>query len=465
MKTKITNMTEGSPSKLIITFALPLMVGNIFQQLYTIIDTMVVGRALGVSALAALGATDWLNWLFSGLIQGFAQGFSILMAQEFGSGNHKRLRKVIFNSLILSAICSVLILIISQACANPVLTLLHTPKDIMSSSLLYLRIIFLGMPIIMAYNLSASILRSLGDSQTPLHAMIAASITNIVLDLVFVLLFHWGIAGAAVATLLAQLLSGVYCFYFIKRIDILKTSRDELIMENELCGKLLMLSFPIAFQNMVIFIGGMIVQSVVNSFGVLFIAGFTATNKLYGILEYAAISYGHSMSTYAGQNLGAGNRKRIRAGVRSALLIALVTSLMISAFMLLWGKNILMWFLSGDPSDVDTALQIAYHYLAIMSIFLSTLYLLYIIRSTLQGTGDTIMPFISGIAEFIMRVGAALILPRFFGQEGIFYAEILAWTGADIILLSAYFYHITAWKKLPDLAVASAVAKTKDKLP
>lgn len=458
-------MTEGSPSKLIITFALPLMVGNIFQQLYTIIDTMVVGRALGVSALAALGATDWLNWLFSGLIQGFAQGFSILMAQEFGSGNHKRLRKVIFNSLILSAICSVLILIISQACANPVLTLLHTPNDIMSSSLLYLRIIFLGMPIIMAYNLSASILRSLGDSQTPLHAMIAASITNIVLDLVFVLLFHWGIAGAAVATLLAQLLSGVYCFYFIKRIDILKTSRDELIMENELCGKLLLLSFPIAFQNMVIFIGGMIVQSVVNSFGVLFIAGFTATNKLYGILEYAAISYGHSMSTYAGQNLGAGNRKRIRAGVRSALLIALVTSLMISAFMLLWGKNILMWFLSGDPSDVDTALQIAYHYLAIMSIFLSTLYLLYIIRSTLQGTGDTIMPFISGIAEFIMRVGAALILPRFFGQEGIFYAEILAWTGADIILLSAYFYHITAWKKLPDLAAASAVAKTKDKLP
>lgn len=465
MKTKITNMTEGSPSKLIITFALPLMVGNIFQQLYTVIDTMVVGRALGVSALAALGATDWLNWLFSGLIQGFAQGFSILMAQEFGSGNHKRLRKVVFNSLILSAICSVLILIISQACANPILMLLHTPNDIMNSSLLYLRIIFLGMPIIMAYNLSASILRSLGDSQTPLHAMIAASITNIVLDLVFVLLFHWGIAGAAVATLLAQLLSSVYCFYFIKRIDILKTSRDELIMENELCGKLLMLSFPIAFQNMVIFIGGMIVQSVVNSFGVLFIAGFTATNKLYGILEYAAISYGHSMSTYAGQNLGAGNRKRIRAGVRSALLIALVTSLMISAFMLLWGKNILMWFLSGDPSDVDTALQIAYHYLAIMSIFLSTLYLLYIIRSTLQGTGDTIMPFISGIAEFIMRVGAALILPRFFGQEGIFYAEILAWTGADIILLSAYFYHITAWKKLPDLAAASAVAKTKDKLP
>lgn len=448
MKAKITNMTEGSPSKLIITFALPLMVGNVFQQLYTVIDTMVVGQALGVSALAALGATDWLNWLFAGLVQGFAQGFSILMSQEFGSGNYKRLRKVIFNSIILSTICSLLVLVSSQACAAPVLTLLHTPDDIMGDSLLYLRIIFLGMPIIMAYNLSASILRSLGDSKTPLHAMIVASITNIVLDLVFVLVFRWGIAGAAIATLLAQLLSSVYCFYFIARIEVLKISHDELAMEKELCEKLLFLGFPIAFQNTVIFIGGMIVQSVVNSFGVIFIAGFTATNKLYGLLESAATSYGYSMSTYAGQNLGAGNIKRIRKGVRSAVLIALVTSLTISIIMLFLGRNILTWFLSGDPSKTQAALEIAYHYLAIMSLFLSTLYLLYIIRSTLQGTGDTLMPFLSGIAEFVMRVGAALILPRFLGQDGIFYAEILAWTGADVILLSAYVFHVFQWKRL-----------------
>lgn len=448
MKAKITNMTEGSPSKLIITFALPLMVGNIFQQLYTVIDTMVVGRALGVSALAALGATDWLNWLFSGLVQGFAQGFAILMAQEFGSGNYKRLRKVIFNSLILSIICSLLILVISQACAHPILTLLHTPDDIMDNSLLYLRIIFLGMPVIMAYNLSASILRSLGNSKTPLHAMIAASITNIVLDLIFVLVFHWGIAGAAIATLLAQLLSSVYCFYFIRRIEILKTAREELVMEKAICEKLLLLSSPIAFQNTVIFIGGMIVQSVVNSFGVLFIAGFTATNKLYGILESAATSYGYSMSTYAGQNLGAGNIKRIRKGVRSAMLIALATSFTISVIMLLLGRYILTWFLSGDPAQIEAALEIAYHYLAIMSLFLSTLYLLYIIRSTLQGTGDTVMPFVSGIAEFVMRVGAALILPRFLGQDGIFYAEILAWIGADVILLGAYIYHVYQWNRL-----------------
>lgn len=447
MKTKITNMTEGKPAKLILTFALPLMIGNIFQQLYTVVDTMVVGQALGVSALAALGATDWLNWLFSGLVQGFAQGFCILMAQEFGAGNYKRLRMVIFNSLFLSAIISVLVLITSQAFARSVLILLNTPEDILSNSVLYLRVIFLGMPIIMAYNLSASILRALGDGKTPLHAMIVASIVNIALDLLFVLIFHWGIAGAAAATILAQLLSSIYCFYFIQKIDILKTAKDERIVDKNICGKLLNLGYPVAFQNTVIFVGGMIVQSVVNKFGVVFIAGFTATNKLYGILEVAATSYGHAMTTYAGQNLGAGNTGRIRRGVRSALLISLFTAATISAFMLIFGKIILGWFISGDPSQVEATLAVAYRYLAIMSLFLPILYVLHNVRSTLQGIGDTIMPMVSGFGEFIMRVGAALLLPLIMGQDGIFYAEILAWSGAVVVLLSAYLYHVKKWKQ------------------
>ena len=436
MKTKITNMTEGRPAKLILTFALPLMIGNIFQQLYTVVDTMVVGQALGVSALAALGATDWLNWLFSGLVQGFAQGFCILMAQEFGAGNYKRLRKVIFNSLLLSAMISGLVLVTSQ---------ISTPMDILNNSVLYLRIIFLGMPIIMAYNLSASILRALGDGKTPLLAMIVASIANIALDLVFVLLFHWGIAGAAVATILAQLLSSIYCFYFIKKIDILKTEKEEMTIDKVICGKLLKLGYPVAFQNTVIFVGGMIVQSVVNKFGVVFIAGFTATNKLYGILEVAATSYGHSMTTYAGQNLGAGNTKRIRQGVRSALVISLFTAVTISAFMIIFGKIILSWFISGDPSQVEATMTVAFRYLAIMSLCLPILYVLYTVRSTLQGIGDTIMPMVSGFAEFIMRVGAALLLPLIMGQDGIFYAEILAWTGAVVVLVSAYLYHVKKW--------------------
>lgn len=448
MNTKVKNMTQGAPGKLIFAFAFPLMIGNIFQQLYTVIDTMVVGRALGVAALAALGATDWLNWLFLGLVQGFAQGFSILMAQVFGAGDHPRLKKVICNALFLSILCSLIILIISQACAEPVLHLLNTPDSIMSNSLLYLRIIFLGMPVIMAYNLSASVLRSLGDGKTPLQAMIVAAIINIVLDLLFVLVFHMGIAGAAIATLIAQLVSSMYCYYFIRKISFLDFSRKDFSLDRELCKKLLSLGYPVAFQNAVIFIGGMIVQYVVNGFGVIFIAGFTATNKLYGILECAATSYGYSMTTYAGQNMGAGDTVRIKKGMRSALIISLITSLTITMLMLCFGTTILSWFLSGSVEEVDAALAIARHYLTIMSLFLPVLYLLHITRSTLQGIGDTLLPMISGIAEFLMRTGAAVLLPLWFGQEGIFYAEILAWAGADIILLSAYFYHRSKWQPL-----------------
>lgn len=448
MRSQTTNMTQGKPARLILTFAFPLMIGNIFQQLYTVIDTMVVGRALGVSALAALGATDWLNWLFSGLVQGLAQGFSIQMAQEFGAGKYKRLKQVILNALFLSVLCSILVLITSQACARPILRVLNTPEDILGNSLLYLRIIFWGIPIIMAYNLSASILRALGDGQTPLHAMVVAAITNILLDLLFVLVFHWGIAGAAIATLLAQLLSSVYCFYYITKIDVLKTEKEVFSPDGNICRKLLFLGYPVAFQNAVIFIGGMIVQSVVNSFGVIFIAGFTATNKLYGILEYAATSYGYSMATYSGQNLGAGRIDRIKKGVLDALIISLITSFSIAACMILLGKNILSWFLSGEPAQVEAALNIAYHYLFIMSLFLPTLYLLYIIRSTLQGIGNTVMPMVSGVAEFVMRVGTAILLPRFAGQESIFYAEILAWIGADVILIGSYFYYLFKWKNI-----------------
>lgn len=447
-------MTSGNPAKLILVFAIPLMIGNVFQQLYTVVDTIVVGQALGVGALAALGATDWLNWLFSGIIQGFAQGFCILMAQEFGAKNYKQLRKVIYNSLLLCVICSVLILVTSEAVAMPVLRLLNTPEEILPDSLLYLRIIFMGMPIIMAYNISASILRALGDGKTPLHAMIVASVTNIILDLLFVLVFHMGIAGAAVATLLAQLLSAAYCFFFIYKIDILKSAKEERTPDKEVCVKLLKLGYPVAFQNIVIFIGGMIVQSVVNSFGVIFIAGFTATNKLYGILESAATSYGYAMTTYAGQNLGAGNIVRIRKGVRWATVIAFLTSSLISISMFLFGKNLLNMFLTGDATQVEEALEIAFRYLKMMSLFLFTLYLLYVVRSTLQGIGNTVMPMISGIAEFIMRVGAALVLPLFMGQEGIFYAEILAWIGADVILLSAYIYHVRKWKKTTSAPVS-----------
>lgn len=439
MAVRMKNMTDGKPSTLILTFALPLMVGNVFQQLYTVVDTMVVGKGLGVSALAALGAAEWMNWLMLGIIQGITQGFGILMAQEFGAKKYADLRKTIGCSVILSLLASLVLLCGGQAVARPVLELLQTPSAIIDNALLYLRIMYLGIPVVMSYNLLATILRSMGDGKTPLQAMIVAAITNIVLDLIFVLVLGFGISGAAVATLIAQLISSLYCLHHIRKIELLKLTASDYRLNDYLPSKLLMLGFPMAFQNAIIAVGGMIVQFVVNGFGVIFIAGFTATNKLYGVLEVAATSYGYAMVTYAGQNLGAGKTDRIRKGIRAALLISLITSALIAAVMLLGGKAILSCFISGTPEEFEQTLQIAYYYLAIMSICLPVLYLLHVTRSTIQGMGNTVLPMVSGIAEFVMRAATAILLPLLVGETGIFYAEIMAWIGADVILVSSYF--------------------------
>ena len=282
------NLTEGRPWRLLLFFSLPLMAGNIFQQLYTIVDTAVVGRVLGVDALAALGAVDWLNWLTLGAIQGFTQGFAILMAQKFGAQEYQRLRQVVANSVILSVICAAVLTVTSEGLAGTVLGLLQTPEEIRQISMAYLRIIFGGIPVVMAYNLAAAILRALGNGRTPLVAMVIASVMNIGLDFLFVLGFGWGVQGAAAATVLAQGLSAVYCFLHICKLEILRMERTDWKMQAALGTRLMKLGAPMAFQNTVISVGGMIVQMVVNGFGVVFIAGFTATNKLYGILTYSA---------------------------------------------------------------------------------------------------------------------------------------------------------------------------------
>ncbi|MBE6979655.1 MAG: MATE family efflux transporter [Ruminococcaceae bacterium] len=442
MNTKIKDMTAGSPLKLIISFALPLMAGNIFQQLYTVVDTMVVGKALGVDALAALGATDWLYWMWLGMIQGVTQGFGILMAREFGAKQFESLRSVVGSSVSLSALSALLLLILGQIAAEPILALLNTPPEIMDGSLLYLRIMFLGIPIVMAYNLLATILRSLGDGQTPLYAMIVASISNIILDLIFVLVFRWGIAGAAIATLIAQGISSVYCLLKIKKIEFLTLHISHFTLKPAMARWLLSLGSPMAAQNAIIAIGGMIIQGIVNGYGVAFIGGFTAANKLYGVLEIAATSYGYAMITYVGQNLGAGKIDRIRTGMKWATTVALATSALIAAVMLAFGQHIVGAFISGTPEEVAAATQVGFTYLSIMSICLPILYILHVSRSAVQGMGNTVLPMVSGIAEFIMRTGGVLLLPALIGENGIFIAEVSAWLGADLILVPSYFIMI-----------------------
>lgn len=439
MNAQTRDLTTGKPLPLLVSFSLPLMIGNVFQQMYTVVDTAVVGKALWVGALAALGAADWLNWMMLGVIQGLTQGFGIMMAQNFGSRQMGHLRRTIGASAVLSAISALVLVALGQVAVVPILGLLQTPDAIKGNTVLYLRIMFGGVPIVMAYNLFAGMIRSLGDSKTPLYAMIVASCINISLDLLFVLVFHWGIAGAAVATLIAQVFAAGYCLWHLRKIPILNMQREDFRLDWSQAGQLLQLGFPMAFQNAIISVGGMIVQSVVNGFGMIFIAGFTATNKLYGILEIAATSYGYAMISYVGQNLGARKIERIRAGQRAAIGLAMATSCIIAAVMIGFGRWIVGCFISGTPQEVEAATQVAYRYLVIMSGCLPVLYVLHVTRSCVQGMGNTVLPMLSGVSEFVMRTGAALLLPMAMGQAGIFYAEVLAWAGADLILVPSYF--------------------------
>lgn len=443
---KVRDMTQGRPAKLILSFALPLMFGNMFQQMYTMVDTMVVGKFVGVDALASLGAADWLNWLVIGLIQGLTQGFSIHISQRFGAEDWDGLNRSITTSVLLSAATGIVLTISSLLLAEPVLRLLQTPADVLPGSLNYLYVMFSGCLIVMGYNIFASILRALGNSRTPLIAMVIASFVNIGLDLLFVLVFRWGIQGAAAATVIAQLISCLVCLWALRSLPIPQIEKSQWRPSAPLVRRLLSLGAPLALQNTIIAVGGMVVQSVVNSFGVLFVAGYTATNKLYGLLEIAATSFGFSMATYTGQNLGAKRYDRIRSGIRTAALMAVATALVITACMLLFGRPLLSLFLSGEQSVQDQVLAVAYRYLAIMSVMLFVLYLLHVYRSALQGMGDTIVPMLSGFIEMLMRIGSAVFLPVYVGQDGVFLAEVIAWTGAAVLLIVMFYIRTRGWR-------------------
>lgn len=440
MATRVKDMTSGKPSRLIFTFAIPLMLGNMCQQLYSMVDTIVVGQGVGVEALAALGAADWLNWMILGIIMGFTQGFSILVSQKFGSQNADELRKSVAMSFKLGILMAVVLTILSLVFAKPILLLLNTPSNIINQSLTYLRIVFSGIIVITFYNLFSSILRALGDSKTPLYAMIIAALINIALDLLFVMVFQMGVAGAAIATVIAQIFSSIFCFNVLRKIDILKMHKEDWKLELKIVQTLVRLGSLTAFQNIVISVGGMVVQSVVNGFGFIFVAGFTATNKLYGLLELAGVSFGYSVATFVGQNLGAKEYDRVRKGTKVAWKINVSISIVLALIMVPFGKVVLHLFVSGDPTQVSQVLAIAYKYLLTMCLFLPVLYTLHIYRSSLQGMGDTFWPMVSGIAELVMRVLVAIFLPMLLAEDGIYYAEVTAWIGAVSILLLAYRY-------------------------
>ncbi|MBR4016456.1 MAG: MATE family efflux transporter, partial [Oscillospiraceae bacterium] len=371
---KTLNMTQGSPIKLLIRFSLPLMLGNVFQQLYTVVDTAIVGRGVGMTALAALGCVDWLNWMMLGLAQGFTQGFSVRVAQKFGEKDGPGLHLFMGQSSVLMGALIILCAVVGQVCLPLFLHFLRVPPELQPMAELYTRILFAGIPAVFFFNYCAAMLRAVGNSKTPLVAMVVAALTNIALDCVAVFILDWGVAGAAIATLIAQILSGVICFIRICRTPQLRYPAKTMKPNRDIMKNLLKIGTPSAAKNLVVALGGMAVTSVVNTFGTAFIAGFTSSNKLYGLLEIAALSYGYAVITYVGQNYGAGRIDRIKSGMKSAAILAVATSLVIAALMFVFGRDITMLFISTEnPADALQAGEFAYRYLCVMAACLPVL--------------------------------------------------------------------------------------------
>ena len=445
-------MTQGKPYKIILLFALPLMLGNLFNQLYYTVDSVIVGRFVGTNALSAVGSTDWLNYLFMSIIMLFPQGFGILIAKTYGKKDKENLNKVIQNSLFLSLIILIVVLILSQSLTKPFLLLLNTPEDIIDLAEIYIRIIFAGIPLNMIYHMTSSILRSFGDSKSPLIAMIVAAVLNVVLDLLFIITFKWGIAGAAIATVIAQGFSALVTTFFVFRHRLFTFKGFSL--DKAIIKELMLLALPVALQGIIISLGGLAIQGKVNTYGTLFVAGFTAGNKIYGLLEVCATSYGLAITTFVSQNYGAKRFDRIKKGTNSGAVLSVLTSLVISLIIIFAGKYIVMLFLDKNTTDYNYVLEVGTSYLKVMAYFLFSLYLLYNYRSAIQGLSNTIIPMTSGVLELIVRVACAYTIPLAIGSSGLFYSEVLAWFGAAIFLIIS-FYLLYRRKLLNNLGVIS----------
>ncbi len=448
MNRNVRRMTEGSPAKLIFLFSLPLMLGNVLQQVFIITDTLIISRALGVRALAALGSTDWFSYMMISVIQASAQGFAILIAQTFGAGDEKQLKRVSARATVLAVMMTVLLTAASIAMIRPVMIFQNTPLEVRPLAEEYLMVLFAGMPAMMLLNYCSSVLRSLGNSRTPLAAMAISAVINVGLDWLMMMVLHTGVWGAAAATVAGQLLAGLYCFYVMRSLNELKAEKKDYKRSCEIDLELLKLSWPMMMQNLVISAGGIVVQSQVNKFGLANIAGYTAASKLYGALELAALAYGFAMVTYTGQNIGAEKYRRVKDGIKASLAIGILSAAAIGGLILLGGKHIIGFFLNEEGQTTLDALAVGTEFLNLMAVTLPVLYILHIVRSVLQGFGDTVVPMISGFAECAARILMAVAVSRLIGWPAMIWAEIAAWLAADLVLFKALFSRVKGFDSI-----------------
>jgi len=434
----VKDMTKGSPVRLLLTFAIPMLLGSVFQQLYSVVDAMVLGRGVGVQALAAAGASGSVHFFIFGFITGLTHGYSILIAQSFGAGDLSKVRRVVANSGYIGFFSAAVIMALSLIFSRPLMQLMNTPADIFEDALLYIRITFIGLLATAFYNVLGSALRALGDSISPLMIVVISSLINVGLDVLFVMVFHWGVAGAAWATVLAQLCSGFMCLFVLSRMKIMRYQKGEGAVDGKLLWTLLRLGLPVGCMNSITAVGNMILQVVVNSFGSATVAAYTAGMKIIGLAEQPGSIVGMSLGTYVGQNLGAGNLDRVRTGVRKGIVMSLVINVGIGGALVLFGKQLVEIFVSGTAQNV---IDTAYPLIAICGALEWTLGLLFVYRFSLQSLGDTFVPMLSGALELVLRITVVLVLYSVFHLEflAICFAEVSAWFGAAVLLCITYY--------------------------
>ena len=443
-KTTINDMTIGSPAKLIIKFMIPMCLGNLFQQFYNVVDSIVAGQFLGVQALAAIGSTGSLMFFVIGWLNGLTSGFAIMVAQSFGAKQYDRMRHYVAMSIYLS-VAFALVMTIGFSVANEqILRLMNYSDEIMPSVKGYLGIIYMGLLVTVAYDALSAFLRALGDSRSPLYFLMISAGINVVLDIVLIVVMGMGVEGCAYATVIAQAISALLCFIYIcKKFPILRLKKTDFQIALKSLGKLLALGIPMALQFSITAIGSIILQTAVNTLGTVSVTAVTAASKLQMILTGPMECLGITMATYCGQNRGAREFERIRSGIRTSVVVSMIYCVVSAVIIIVLGGWMALLFL--DASETEVMAQVK-EYLRLNAYFYPTLGLLFILRNGLQGMSYSFLPMMSGVTELIARVLVCVAFVPDFGYTAACMASPVAWIFADTLLVTVYFVKMKSLK-------------------
>ena len=431
------NLTEGDPARLILFFTLPLLAGNVFHQLYAFVDTLIVGRILGVEALAAVGCTGSLMFLMLGFVIGLTSGLSIYTGQRFGARDRKGVRQSVATCMVLSLAASVILTVFGVALCRTFLVWMQTPPEILQGAYDFISIIYGGIGTFVFIQMQTNILRALGDSRMPTVIIAAMLVINILLEPVAILVLGWGIPGAAIATLVAWFLGNVLCFFYIrKKVPAMHTRWEDWKMDRKVVVEHLKIGLPMGFQSSIIAIGAVILQVALNNLGPVAVAAYAASQKVDSIALMPMMSFGMAMAAYTAQNYGARKFARIEEGVKKCVYMSVSFSIVAGATVIFFGPDIMQLFVGEGQQQV---VEYGQTYLVVNGVCYWILALLFIFRFTLQGLGKSMVPTIAGIMELIMRAVAAIFLVEWLDYLGACMANPMAWIGSCVPLMVAFF--------------------------